>query len=168
MIIRLIEEKDNSQIAFVIRECLSEYGCAGMMDTAWGDPYLDRFSEVYVHENDSYWVAENGEGTVVAGVGIAPLQMRKTFVSFKKCTVFPNIVEQGLHKYYLMKPSRLRLSIIGDVIWKRGIIWTEQRGFMKRTGSNILQRLWDVPAMEAVIITTSKICNFQDITAKNG
>ena len=73
MNIRLLEEKDNAPIASVIRQCLTEYGCAGMMDTAWGDPYLDRFSEVYVHENDSYWVAENEEGKIVAGVGIGQL-----------------------------------------------------------------------------------------------
>jgi len=73
MLIRLIEKKDDERVAEIIRKCLTEYDCAGRMDTAWGDPYLDRFSEVYVLENNAYWVAENDEGTVVAGVGIGPL-----------------------------------------------------------------------------------------------
>lgn len=73
MKIRLIEKKDDASVATIIRECLTEYGCAGNMGTAWGDPYLDRFSEVYVLSNNAYWVAENDEGIVVAGVGIGPL-----------------------------------------------------------------------------------------------
>ena len=73
MTIRKIEAKDNLRVAEIIRECLIEYGCEGKMDTAWGDPYLERFSEVYVLENNSYWVAENDQGLVVAGVGIGPL-----------------------------------------------------------------------------------------------
>jgi len=73
MIIRRIEQKDNLRVAEIIRSCLMEYGLAGRMDTAWGDPYLERFSEVYVLENNAYWVAENDEGVVVAGVGIGPL-----------------------------------------------------------------------------------------------
>jgi len=73
MKIRPIEKKDDKIIEGIIRDCLTEYGAAGRMDTAWGDPYLDRFSEIYVNDNDSYWVAENDEGQVVAGVGIGPL-----------------------------------------------------------------------------------------------
>lgn len=77
MLIRKIEKKDDARVAFIIRECLTEYGCAGMMDTAWGDPYLDHFSEVYVNDNNCYWVAENDEGIVVAGVGIGPLDVKE-------------------------------------------------------------------------------------------
>lgn len=73
MRIRKIEQKDNLRVEKIIRDCLIEYGCEGNMKTAWGDPYLGRFSEVYVLENNSYWVAENDEGIVVAGVGVGPL-----------------------------------------------------------------------------------------------
>lgn len=96
MIIRLIEEKDNAQVAFIIRECLREYGCAGMMNTAWGDPYLDRFSEVYVHENDAYWVAENRDGIVVAGVGIGPLDNENSTCELQKMYCLPEYRGTGI------------------------------------------------------------------------
>ncbi|MBQ0001253.1 MAG: GNAT family N-acetyltransferase [Clostridiales bacterium] len=73
MKIRRIEKKDNLRVAEIIRECLTEYGGDHRTDTAWGDPYLERFSEVYVLENNAYWVAENEDGLVVAGVGIGPM-----------------------------------------------------------------------------------------------
>lgn len=74
MKIRKIEARDNLKVAAIIRECLTEYGGDHREDTAWGDPYLEHFSEVYVLENNSYWVAENDEGQVVAGVGIGPIE----------------------------------------------------------------------------------------------
>lgn len=73
MQIRRIEKKDDKRIEQIIRDCLIEYGGDHRSDTAWADPYLDRFSEVYIHDNECYWVAENDEGIVVAGVGIGPL-----------------------------------------------------------------------------------------------
>lgn len=73
MKIRRIEKKDDLTVAAIIRECLTEYGGDHRSDTAWGDPWLERFSEVYVTEDSAYWVAENDEGTVVAGVGIGPI-----------------------------------------------------------------------------------------------
>ena len=73
MLIRRIEKKDNLVIAEIIRECLTEYGGDHRSDTAWGDPYLERFSEVYVNDNNAYWVAENENGQVIAGVGIGPI-----------------------------------------------------------------------------------------------
>lgn len=74
MIIRPIEKKDNLIIANIIRECLIEYGGDHRQDTAWGDPFLERFSEIYVLDNNAYWVAENDAGEVVAGVGIGPIE----------------------------------------------------------------------------------------------
>lgn len=96
MIIRLIESKDNSQIASVIRECLREFGCAGMMDTAWGDPCLDRLSEVYVHENDAYWIAENDEGKVIAGVGIGRLENEEDICELQKMYCLPEYRGTGI------------------------------------------------------------------------
>lgn len=92
MKLRLIEKKDDAKVAAIIRECLIEYGGDHRTDTAWADPYLDRFSEVYVLENNAYWVAENDEGEVVAGVGIGPL---------------PGVSDVcELQKMYCLKPYR--------------------------------------------------------------
>lgn len=82
--IRPIEEKDNLKVATIIRDCLTEYGYAGRMDTAWGDPHLERFSEVYVNSNNAYWVAENKDGEVIAGVGIGPLDDEKEICELQK------------------------------------------------------------------------------------
>lgn len=103
MTVRLIEEKDNSQIASVIRECLKEFGCAGMMDTAWGDPYLGRLSEVYVHENDAYWVAENDEGKIIAGVGIGRLENEEDICELQKMYCLPENRGSGIAQSLLDK-----------------------------------------------------------------
>ena len=73
MLIRRIEAKDNEAMAAIIRQCLTEYGAAGRMDTAWGDKMLDRLSEVYVLDTNGYWVAQDEQGQIVAGVGIGIL-----------------------------------------------------------------------------------------------
>ena len=44
--IREIESKDNKEIEKIIRTCLIEFG-ANHEGTAWSDPNLGRFSEVY-------------------------------------------------------------------------------------------------------------------------
>ena len=59
--IREIEEKDNKEIEKVIRLCLIEFG-ANHEGTAWADPNLGRFSEVYNTEGNKYWVAEDENG----------------------------------------------------------------------------------------------------------
>ena len=70
--IREIESKDNKQVENVIRTCLIEYG-ANHEGTAWADPDLGRFSEIYDKPAHKYWVAVNEEEQVVAGVGIGDL-----------------------------------------------------------------------------------------------
>lgn len=84
MKIRPIEKKDDLRVAYIIRECLTEYGGDHRSDTAWGDPFLERFSEVYVLENNAYWVAENDEGTVIAGVGIGPVDGEEKVCELQK------------------------------------------------------------------------------------
>ncbi len=70
--IREIIREDNKKIEQVIRTCLIEFG-ANHEGTAWADPDLCRFSEIYNKKGHKYWVAtQNGE--VVAGVGIGALQ----------------------------------------------------------------------------------------------
>ena len=68
-----IEEKYNKEIENVIRTCLIEYG-ANHEGTAWADPNLGKFSEIYNDEYNKYWVALDEDGKVVAGVGIGKLE----------------------------------------------------------------------------------------------
>lgn len=72
-IIREIQKKDNLEIEKIIRSCLREFG-ADHEGTAWSDPNLGRFSEIYCTEEDKYWVAENEYGTIVGGAGIGKLE----------------------------------------------------------------------------------------------
>lgn len=71
--IREIEEKDNKAVENVIRTCLIEFG-ANHEGTAWTDPNLCRFSEIYNSDGNKYWVAENEEGRIIGGVGIGKLE----------------------------------------------------------------------------------------------
>ena len=70
--IREIEKKDNKDVENVIRTCLIEYG-ANHEGTAWADPDLGRFSEIYNKEAHKYWVAIDENGKLVGGVGIGRL-----------------------------------------------------------------------------------------------
>ncbi len=70
--IRLIQKKDDSAVESVIRTCLIEFG-ANHEGTAWTDPDLCRFSEIYNTDGNAYWVAEDHDGKVVGGVGIGAL-----------------------------------------------------------------------------------------------
>ena len=70
--IREIEAKDNKGVENIIRTCLIEFG-ANHEGTAWADPNLGRFSEIYNSEGNKYWVAEDETGKVVAGVGIGKI-----------------------------------------------------------------------------------------------
>ena len=70
--IREIEAKDNKAVEDVIRTCLIEFG-GNHEGTAWTDPNLGRFSEIYNSEGNKYWVAEDEIGKIVGGVGIGSL-----------------------------------------------------------------------------------------------
>lgn len=72
-IIREIEKKDNKAVENVIRTCLIEYG-GNHEGTAWADPDLGRFSEIYQGEGNKYWVAEDENGKIVGGTGIGNLE----------------------------------------------------------------------------------------------
>lgn len=70
--IRELEEKDNKKIENVIRTCLIEFG-ANHDGTAWSDPNLGNFSEIYNTEGNKYWVALDENDEVIGGVGIGKL-----------------------------------------------------------------------------------------------
>lgn len=67
-IIREICRDDDKTVENIIRSCLIEFG-ANRAGTAWEDPDLCRFSEIYTYKGAKYWVAEI-EGRVIGGVGI--------------------------------------------------------------------------------------------------
>ena len=71
-LIRTIEPRDDGQVEAVIRSCLVEFG-ADHEGTAWADPDLGRFSQIYRTEGNRYWVAEDRSGRIVGGVGIGAL-----------------------------------------------------------------------------------------------
>lgn len=70
--IREIQPHDNHRIEEIIRSCLIEYG-GDHEGTAWVDPDLGRFSEVYSKDGRHYYVAEDEFGVVVGGAGIGEL-----------------------------------------------------------------------------------------------
>lgn len=72
MLIREIQQKDNAQIAQVIREIFHELD-APKVGTAYADPILDTLFEVYQEKRTKYYVLEK-EGKVVGGCGISPLE----------------------------------------------------------------------------------------------
>lgn len=87
--IREIEKKDNAGVESLIRTCLLEFG-GDREGTAWCDPDLGRFSEIYKKPGHKYWVAENVEGQIVGGAGIGGLT--------------PEVCE--LQKMYCLKEAR--------------------------------------------------------------
>ena len=72
-IIREIEKKDNKEVESIIRTCLLEFG-ANHKGTAWADPDLGRFSEIYCTPGNKYWVAQDADGRLLGGVGIGALK----------------------------------------------------------------------------------------------
>lgn len=71
-LIREIEKDDDKEIEKIIRDCLVEFE-ANHDGTAWTDPNLGRFSEIYNSDKDKYWIAQDSDGKIVGGVGIGNL-----------------------------------------------------------------------------------------------
>ena len=97
MIIREIEQKDNAQIAKVIRDVFDELN-APKVGTAYADPILDTLYEVYRPERAVYLVVEKN-GEVLGGCGIAPLENGPNHVcELQKMYFAPVIRGTGLAK----------------------------------------------------------------------
>lgn len=71
--IRKIEARDDPAVESVIRSCLIEFG-ANHEGTAWADPNLHRFSQIYNTPGNCYWVGVDENGQVVGGAGIGALE----------------------------------------------------------------------------------------------
>lgn len=96
--IREIKEKDNKEVENVIRSCLIEFG-ANHKGTAWTDPNLGIFSEVYNTDGNKYWVIENEEGKIVGGVGIGKIEGINDVCELQKMYCLPEARGTGIsHK----------------------------------------------------------------------
>lgn len=96
--IREIEEKDNKEIEKVIRTCLIEFE-ANHEGTAWTDPNLGRFSEIYSIEKNKYWVAIDETNKIVGGVGIGKLNGTSDVCELQKMYCLPEARGTGIsHK----------------------------------------------------------------------
>lgn len=71
-IVRLIEKKDNQQIASLIRSVLEEFN-APKIGTAYADKTLDTLFEVYQASRTAYFVVEENN-KIVGGAGVAKLE----------------------------------------------------------------------------------------------
>ena len=71
--LREIRKEDNSAVEKLIRSCLVEFG-ANHEGTAWADPNLGRFSEIYRFPGTKYWVAVDEKGEIFGGCGIGKLE----------------------------------------------------------------------------------------------
>lgn len=99
-LIRKIERKDNARIEEIIRNCLIEYG-GNHEGTAWADPDLARFSEVYAADGSAYWVAEDESGVVVGGVGIGPMRDVPGMCELQKMYCVPEVRGKGVARELL-------------------------------------------------------------------
>ena len=73
MKIRAIAPGDSPAVAAIIRTVMPEFGAKGP-GFAINDPEVDDMFTAYSRTGASYFVLENGEGRVVGGGGVAPLE----------------------------------------------------------------------------------------------
>ena len=96
--IREIEKKDNKDVENVIRTCLIEFG-ANHEGTAWADPNLGRFSEIYNSEGNKYWVIIDKKEKIVGGAGIGKLEGIEDVCELQKMYCLPSARGTGIsHK----------------------------------------------------------------------
>lgn len=94
-IIREIEARDNKKVEEIIRSCLIEFS-ANHEGTAWTDPNLGKFSEIYNTEGNKYWVAEDDKGKIVGGVGIGKLKGADGVCELQKMYCLPEARGTGI------------------------------------------------------------------------
>lgn len=93
--IREIQAADNASVENVIRSCLIEFG-GDHEGTAWADPDLGRFSEIYCTEGNRYWVAVNSEGRILGGTGIGRLEGTDGICELQKMYLLPETRGTGV------------------------------------------------------------------------
>lgn len=93
-IVRKIEKKDDREIERIIRACLTEFG-ANRAGTAWTDPDLGRFSEIYNTVGARYYVAEDETGKLVGGAGVGELDGAEGVCELQKMYCLPEVRGAG-------------------------------------------------------------------------
>ena len=78
IIIREVLEKDNADLASVIRQVLIEIGVP-KVGTAYSDPELDYMHKTYLKERAAYFVLEK-KGNLLRGSGNAPHKRSAPYV----------------------------------------------------------------------------------------
>jgi putative acetyltransferase len=112
--IRLIKKEDNSTLAHIIRQVLTEHK-ANLDGTAFTDTETDHLYEAYKAKNSAYFVALVNE-KIVGGCGIAPLNPQ-----------FKDTCE--LQKMYLLPEARgLK---IGHLLSQKVLNFAREKGFKR-------------------------------------
>ena len=93
--VREIKEQDNAAVEAIIRSCLKEYG-GDREGTAWCDPDLGRFSEIYGEPEMRYWVAEDHAGRILGGAGFGPLPGEEGVCELQKMYTLPEARGTGI------------------------------------------------------------------------
>lgn len=93
-VIREIKKRDDKAVENIIRSCLIEFG-ANHEGTAWADPDLCRFSEIYVGDGNKYYVAEDEHGNIVGGAGIGALAGADGICELQKMYCLPHVRGTG-------------------------------------------------------------------------
>ncbi|SBW00091.1 GNAT family N-acetyltransferase [uncultured Dysgonomonas sp.] len=70
ILIRPIEEKDNKELAALIRAVFDEFG-SEKVGTVYSDPETDALFQYFSEDKAEYWVAEEN-GLLIGGCGIYP------------------------------------------------------------------------------------------------
>ena len=65
-----IQKKDNSIVAKIIRETMTQFGCVGE-GYAYVDPEIDDIFTAFSGERSRFWVLENEKNEVIGFGGIA-------------------------------------------------------------------------------------------------
>ena len=100
--IRTIQLKDDKPVEAIIRSCLIEFG-GNHEGTAWTDPDLGRFYEIYHGGDRIYYVAEDKSHKVVGGVGIGPLPGVPGTCELQKMYCLPEARGTGIAHQLLTK-----------------------------------------------------------------
>ena len=101
--IRPLAEKDNAQIAKIIRNVSKEFGLASDAGFAVGDSILDMLFQVYDQPQSAYWVVVDENDSVLGGGGIAPLKGDQNILEIQKMYFDPILRQQGFAKKILEK-----------------------------------------------------------------